>query len=126
MSREVLEALATQVYVKLRHSAVFARTVAGEQELARIISSSSDGILVIGEDLRIRSWSPAMERITGVPAGTAVGRPLGDVLAASDGEDDVWGLVGTSATERGETSYVGVSSFGGTWDAVNTAGKLVK
>jgi predicted lipoprotein with Yx(FWY)xxD motif len=30
------------------------------------------------------------------------------------------------ATERGETSYVGVSSFGGTWDAVNAAGGLVK
>jgi predicted lipoprotein with Yx(FWY)xxD motif len=30
------------------------------------------------------------------------------------------------ATERGETSYVGVTSFGGTWDAVNTAGGLVK
>jgi predicted lipoprotein with Yx(FWY)xxD motif len=31
-----------------------------------------------------------------------------------------------SATERGETSYVGVTSFGGTWDAVNAAGGLVK
>jgi predicted lipoprotein with Yx(FWY)xxD motif len=30
------------------------------------------------------------------------------------------------ATERGETSYVGVTSFGGTWDAVNAAGGLVK
>lgn len=30
------------------------------------------------------------------------------------------------ATERGETSYVGVKSFGGTWDAVNAAGGLVK
>jgi len=30
------------------------------------------------------------------------------------------------ATERGETSYVGVTSFGGTWDAVNSAGGLVK
>jgi len=30
------------------------------------------------------------------------------------------------ASERGETSYVGFRSFGGTWDAVNAAGKLVK
>jgi predicted lipoprotein with Yx(FWY)xxD motif len=30
------------------------------------------------------------------------------------------------ATERGETSYVGFSSYGGTWYAVNAAGKIVK
>lgn len=30
------------------------------------------------------------------------------------------------AVERGETTYAGFSSFGGTWDAVNAAGKLVK
>jgi predicted lipoprotein with Yx(FWY)xxD motif len=30
------------------------------------------------------------------------------------------------AIERGETGYVGVSSFGGTWYAVSGAGKLVK
>ena len=105
--RSLLEALAAQVYVKLRHSSVFARSVERQEELSRIISSSSDGILVIGEDLRIRSWSPAMERITGVPAGTAVGRPLGDVLIAPAGEDDVWGFVGTSATERGERVETG-------------------
>ena len=30
------------------------------------------------------------------------------------------------ATERGETSYVGVSHFGGRWDAVNVAGGAVR
>jgi predicted lipoprotein with Yx(FWY)xxD motif len=30
------------------------------------------------------------------------------------------------ASERGETGYVGQMSFGGNWDAVNAAGKLVK
>jgi predicted lipoprotein with Yx(FWY)xxD motif len=30
------------------------------------------------------------------------------------------------ASERGETAYVGVVAFGGAWDAVNAAGKLVK
>jgi len=88
--RSLLEALAGQVYVKLRHSAVFARSVSREQELARIISSSSDGIFVIGEDGRIRSWSPAMERVTGVAAHVAIGSPLWDVLRAPVGEDMVW------------------------------------
>jgi predicted lipoprotein with Yx(FWY)xxD motif len=30
------------------------------------------------------------------------------------------------STERGETGYVGFSAFGGTWYAVNAAGKTVK
>jgi PAS domain S-box-containing protein len=89
--RSLLEALAAQVYVKLRHSAVFARSVAREQELARIISSTSDGIFVIGEDGRIRSWSPAMERITGVRTDRAVDRQLWDVLKAPADDGEVWG-----------------------------------
>ena len=88
--RSLLEALAAQVYVKLRHSEVFAWSVAKEQELARIISSTSDGIFVIGEDGRIRSWSPAMERITGVDADRTVGRALWSVLTVPAGEDEVW------------------------------------
>jgi predicted lipoprotein with Yx(FWY)xxD motif len=32
----------------------------------------------------------------------------------------------SEATERAETSYVGVSHFGGKWDAVNAAGGVVK
>ena len=30
------------------------------------------------------------------------------------------------ATERGETSYIGVKQFGGVWEAVNAAGRGVK
>jgi predicted lipoprotein with Yx(FWY)xxD motif len=30
------------------------------------------------------------------------------------------------ASERAETSYVGVTQFGGRWDAINAAGKTVK
>jgi predicted lipoprotein with Yx(FWY)xxD motif len=30
------------------------------------------------------------------------------------------------ASERGETRYIGVEAFGGRWDAVSAAGKLVK
>jgi predicted lipoprotein with Yx(FWY)xxD motif len=32
----------------------------------------------------------------------------------------------SASTERGETSYAGFSSYGGTWLAVNAAGKSVK
>jgi PAS domain S-box-containing protein len=86
--RSLLEALAAQVYVKLRHSAVFARSVAREHELGRIIASTSDGIFVIDEEGRVATWSPAMERITGARAGDAVGRHLWDVLQAPSEEDE--------------------------------------
>jgi two-component system phosphate regulon sensor histidine kinase PhoR len=69
---------------------VFARAIEREEELARIISSSSDGIFVVGEDGRITSWSPAMERITGVEAGVALGRPVWSVLSVPRGEEEVW------------------------------------
>jgi PAS domain S-box-containing protein len=88
--RSLLEALAAQVYVKLRHSSVFAQSIAREQELARILSSTSDGIFVIGRDGRIRSWSPAMERMTGTPAEAAVDRPLWRVLVAPGDEGEAW------------------------------------
>jgi two-component system cell cycle sensor histidine kinase/response regulator CckA len=39
-----------------------------------IIASSSDGIVVYDRDLRVRVWNPAMERTTGVPAASVVGR----------------------------------------------------
>ena len=105
--RSLLEALAAQVYVKLRHSSVFARAVAGEQELARIISSSSDGIFVTGEDGGIVSWSPAMERITGVPADAAVGSPIGDVLRSPSSEDEVWTGFASARPEGGERLETG-------------------
>jgi PAS domain S-box-containing protein len=86
----LLEALAAQVYVKLRHSSVFAQSVAREQELARILSSTSDGIFVIDRDGCIRSWSPAMERMTGTPAEAAVDRPLWRVLVAPGDQGEAW------------------------------------
>jgi len=64
-------------------------------------------------------------------AGAGVKASLLSTIKLSDGRKQVTYAghplyLYKSATERGETSYVGVSSFGGTWDAVNTAGKLVK
>ena len=95
--RSLLEALAAQVYVKLRHSDVFARAIEREEELARIISSSSDGIFVVADDGRITSWSPAMSRITGVQAEVAVGKPPWSVLAVPRGEEEVWTRFGNPA-----------------------------
>jgi PAS domain S-box-containing protein len=90
--------------VKLRHSEVFARAIEGEEEVARIISSSSDGIFVVGEDGRITSWSPAMERITGVTTETAMGKPVWSVLTVPQGEEETW-------TRFGNPRYLSVDGI---------------
>ena len=49
--------------------------------LQQIIRLSGDGIVLLSRDGRIRLWNRAMERITGVTASGAIGRPYDDLLA---------------------------------------------
>ena len=52
--------------------------------LQQIIRLSRDGIVLLSGDGRIRLWNRAMERITGVPAAAALGRPYDDLLGGLD------------------------------------------
>jgi PAS domain S-box-containing protein len=52
--------------------------------LQQIIRLSGDGIVLLSTDGRVRLWNRAMERITGVPASAALGRPYDDLLAGTD------------------------------------------
>jgi PAS domain S-box-containing protein len=52
--------------------------------LQQIIRLSGDGIVLLSSDGRVRLWNRAMERITGVPARAALGRPYDDVLGGLD------------------------------------------
>jgi PAS domain S-box-containing protein len=52
--------------------------------LQQIIRLSGDGIVLLSTDGRVRLWNRAMERITGVPAPAALGRPYDDLLAGTD------------------------------------------
>jgi PAS domain S-box-containing protein len=70
----ILDALAERVSSTLHRLSLFEAVRAEQRTLADVLVSSSDGIVAVGPDLQIRSWNPAMARITGVPVGTAVGR----------------------------------------------------
>jgi PAS domain S-box-containing protein len=48
-------------------------------------------------DGRIAEWNPAAERLTGIAAGEAVGRPCWDVIAGRDGEGSLLCHPGCSA-----------------------------
>ena len=52
--------------------------------LQQIIRLSGDGIVLLSRDGRVRLWNRAMERITGVTAATALGRPYDELLAGPD------------------------------------------
>jgi PAS domain S-box-containing protein len=69
----ILDALADRVSSTLHRLALFEEVRTEQRKLADVLASSSDGIFSVGPDLNIRSWNPAMERITGVTDADAIG-----------------------------------------------------
>lgn len=61
----------------------------GEGQDVRELRSGA-AVFQLGPDGRILSWNRAAERLTGIPAGDAEGRPCWEVLG---GRDDAGGLV---------------------------------
>ena len=57
------------------------RRIALERNTLRtILECAGDGIFAIDRSFVISAWNPAAERITGIPADTAVGKPMRDVV----------------------------------------------
>ncbi|HEY2813628.1 MAG TPA: ATP-binding protein [Acidimicrobiales bacterium] len=69
----VLDALADRVSSTLHRLSLFEAVQAEQRTLADVLGSSSDGIFSVGPDLNIRSWNPAMERITDIDRNDAIG-----------------------------------------------------
>ncbi|HEX9376322.1 MAG TPA: ATP-binding protein [Actinomycetota bacterium] len=78
--RSLLDALGSQIRVRLINQRLFSETVEQRTQLADIIGHTSDGIFVLSTDRVIESWNPAMEHITGSPAAEAVGRTWADMF----------------------------------------------
>jgi len=70
----ILDALAQRVSSSLHRVALFDEVRNERRTLADVLASSSDGIFSVGPDLRIRSWNPAMARITEIAEVVAVGQ----------------------------------------------------
>ncbi len=81
--RSLADTLASQIAVKLQNRRLFSETVDQRRQLSNIIGSASDGIFVLGQDLRIRSWNPAMERITALSEENVVGRTWDEVFGTA-------------------------------------------
>ncbi len=75
-----MEALASQLKVRHENELLFHETVEQRSHLSDVIGNTSDGIFVVSSDRELLSWNPAMERITGIAAARANGRPCDEVL----------------------------------------------
>ena len=82
--QHMLDALAQRVSSTLHRLSLFTDVQSERRTLADVVGSSSDGIFSVGVDHSVRSWNPAMVRITGVPTNSALGRAVGTVFRPVD------------------------------------------
>jgi len=74
--------LAIQIAARssLRAEALVTTLREERDQLEQVVLGASDGILLLDEEATVRLWSPALERLTGIPARTAVGQPVEGLL----------------------------------------------
>jgi PAS domain S-box-containing protein len=78
--RSLVDALSSQIAVRLQNVRLFFETIEQRTQLEQIIGHTSDGIFVVSPTWTIRSWNPAMQRVTGFSAEEAVGREWEEIL----------------------------------------------
>ena len=64
------------------------RARAERRKLADIVASSSDGIASVDRHGRIRSWNPASEHITGLPAARVLGHEIDEIAHVLEAEPE--------------------------------------
>lgn len=74
--------LAIQIAARssLRAEALVTTLREEHDQLEQVVHGASDGILLLDDEATVRLWSPALERLTGIPAQTAVGQPVERLL----------------------------------------------
>src|SRR5258708_3094524 len=79
---ELLSILAGQTAVAIANAHAFDAARRGREQLAAILDSSADPVLVVDEKEAILLLNPAADQAFGVNADSAVGKPVGDVINA--------------------------------------------
>lgn len=82
--------LAIQIAARssLRAEALVTTLREERDQLEQVVLGASDGILLLDDEATIRLWSPALERLTGIPAQTALGQPVERLLTDARREAD--------------------------------------
>jgi PAS domain S-box-containing protein len=77
---QALEALAGNASAALANAELYQRVAVEKERSDAILASIADGIVALDREEQVVVWNRAAERITGVPAGEALGRRPEDVL----------------------------------------------
>ena len=80
---EALLALAASTSAALSNAELYQRVALERERSVAILANIADGIVAVDRDGDVVVWNAAAERITGVPAPLALGRPPDDVLNRS-------------------------------------------
>lgn len=90
---EALQALAGNASAALANAELYQRVALDNERSDAILASIADGIVALDRDGQVVLWNRAAERITGVPAGEALGGSPEEVLQRTLTGDDL--AVGT-------------------------------
>ncbi|HOU42073.1 MAG TPA: PAS domain S-box protein, partial [Promineifilum sp.] len=82
--RNLLRTLAGQASVLVQNAYLFAAAEGGRRRLAAVLASTPNAVIVTDQTDRVLLLNPAMERVFGLRAADAIGRPVVDVLAGSE------------------------------------------
>jgi PAS domain S-box-containing protein len=126
--RELLEMLAEYLAIALRNSRLYGQIAETKRSLEQLIAAAGDAIISIDASTdRIRGWNPAAERIFGLSAHEAFGRPIGDILEVRDYEDARRRLAAGRALCAFDTAAVSGNDTGGSLAVTlsATAGHLI-
>ena len=82
--RELLEMLSEYLAIALRNSRLYGEIADTKRSLEQLIASAGDAIIALSPEDCIEGWNPAAERIFGLAAAQAIGRPITDLLPRGD------------------------------------------
>ena len=85
--RELLEMLSEYLAIALRNSRLYGEIADTKRSLEQLIASAGDAIISVSPEDRIEGWNPAAERVFGLAAAQAIGRPITDLLPRGDYTD---------------------------------------
>lgn len=93
---------------------------------AAVVDSVSDAVIAVDRDHLVTTWNAAAERMYGIPAGEALGRPLGELVV--DDPDDTDELLLEPASVPGDVLQRAVrhGSWRGRVRQTSAAGRVVQ
>lgn len=85
--RQLLASFADQAAIAVQNARLYQEVTNEKRRLDAIIANSGDGIMILDRESRVRVFNKALEKMTGVPAQRAIGRPCHEVIDLHNRQD---------------------------------------